>query len=162
MCSTRILTRRDVLKGATAVGAVARLPGASVSFAGRQDEQTRDIATMRQLFLDNWIVERTSGLERTLHQPEKKGLIQEADGRPWERGYVSWFGYRTTSGRTAMTGRSIRAGRSAWATSCGCTTMRLAGIIWAGRRITPLTIKTGDRFLSLLLRQGPLGLRTSP
>ncbi|MFV1968324.1 MAG: twin-arginine translocation signal domain-containing protein, partial [Pirellulaceae bacterium] len=91
MYSTRVLTRRDVLKGATALGAAACLPGTSVSFADGQDAETRAIATTRQLFLDNWIVERTSGLERTLHQPEKKGLIQEADGRPWERGHVNWF-----------------------------------------------------------------------
>jgi len=91
MCSVRVLTRRDVLKGATALSATACLRGTGVSFAGEQNEEACDIATTRQLFLDNWIVERTNGLERTLHQPEKKGLIQEADGRPWQRGYVSWF-----------------------------------------------------------------------
>ena len=76
-------------KGAAAVGAAACVPGVSVSFAVGQDEETRDIATARQLFLDNWIVAQTNGLKRTLHQPEKKGLIQEADGRPWERGFVN-------------------------------------------------------------------------
>ena len=44
MCSTRVLTRRDVLKEATAVGAVACLPGTSVSFAGGKDEETRGIS----------------------------------------------------------------------------------------------------------------------
>jgi len=91
MRSARDLTRRDVLKGATAVGAAACMPGTSVGLVGGRDEEVRDIAAERQLFLDNWIVERTNGLKRTLHQPEKKGVIQEADGRPWERGHVDWL-----------------------------------------------------------------------
>jgi len=91
LSSARVLTRRDVLKGAAAAGAAVCLPGTSTGVAGGPNEETRDIATARQLFLDDWIVERTRGLQRTLHQPEKKGLIEEADGRPWERGYVNWF-----------------------------------------------------------------------
>lgn len=41
-----------------------------------------------QYFFDDWIVEESSGFKRTMHQPTKKGLIKEADGRDWERGGV--------------------------------------------------------------------------
>lgn len=54
-----------------------------------------------QLFLDDWIVEKASGLERVLHRPKKAGLIREADGRPWERGSVSSV-FRDREGRFHM------------------------------------------------------------
>lgn len=39
----------------------------------------------RQLFLDDHIVERIEGLERTLHRPRKRGLVLKPD-QPWEKG----------------------------------------------------------------------------
>ena len=92
MNKARLVTRRDVLKKGAALGAASlagigfRLAGAD---AGPGDGQPRNIGTTKQLFLDNRIVERMTGLKRTLHQPEKKGVIEDSDGRPWERGGVS-------------------------------------------------------------------------
>src|SRR6266446_5994007 len=41
-----------------------------------------------QFLLDDWIVAERKGLQRVLHRPRKRGLIQEADGRDWERGSI--------------------------------------------------------------------------
>lgn len=49
-------------------------------------ERPRAIASEPQLFLDEWIVERSRGIARTLHRPTKHGLIKHADGSDWERG----------------------------------------------------------------------------
>ena len=39
-----------------------------------------------QLFLDDHLIASMTGLERIVHRPVKQGLIQEANGAPWERG----------------------------------------------------------------------------
>lgn len=57
----------------------------SVAQAG---EPAKIVGAEPQLFLDDWIVAESTGLKRTLHQPAKKGLIKEADGRDWQRGSV--------------------------------------------------------------------------
>jgi hypothetical protein len=66
-----------------------------------------EIGSETQLFLDDWIVERMSGLRRTLHQPVKKGLVKEADGRDWESGdvYLGNIVCRDSRGRFHMTYR---------------------------------------------------------
>lgn len=75
------LDRRTFLKASAATAAVLRArPLRAV------EPEPVTIGTGPQLFLDHWLVDRTSGLQRTLHQPDKKGLIQEADGRPWQYG----------------------------------------------------------------------------
>lgn len=54
------------------------------------DEKNRvkavEIANETQLLLDDYIIGQMTGLERTFHKPQKKGLIEEADGSDWERG----------------------------------------------------------------------------
>ncbi len=42
-----------------------------------------DIGSQRQLFLDNFIIERVDGLERVMHQPVKRGAVIKPD-QPWE------------------------------------------------------------------------------
>ena len=44
----------------------------------------------RQLFLDDYIVERIEGLTRTMHQPEKRGPVLKAE-EPWEGVYIGIF-----------------------------------------------------------------------
>jgi len=48
--------------------------------------KTVEIANETQLLIDYYIIGEMTGLERTLHKPQKKGLIKEADGSDWERG----------------------------------------------------------------------------
>ncbi|MEO2036807.1 MAG: hypothetical protein ABGZ35_32430 [Planctomycetaceae bacterium] len=43
------------------------------------------IGAQRQLFLDDYIVEQIEGLQRTMHQPVKRGAVIEPD-QPWEIG----------------------------------------------------------------------------
>ena len=45
-----------------------------------------EIANETQLLLDDYIIGQMTGLERTFHKPQKKGLIKEANGSDWERG----------------------------------------------------------------------------
>ncbi|NUM56227.1 MAG: hypothetical protein HUU46_21520 [Candidatus Hydrogenedentes bacterium] len=63
-----------VIIGAPALAAVPR--------------RVRDIGSEPQLFLDDWLIESVDGVRRTLHSPDKRGLLKEEDGRDWERGDV--------------------------------------------------------------------------
>ncbi|MBC8356381.1 MAG: hypothetical protein H8E66_30755 [Planctomycetes bacterium] len=49
-----------------------------------------DIGSQRQLFLDDFIVERIDGLTRTMHQPVKRGPVLKAE-EPWEGVYIGVF-----------------------------------------------------------------------
>jgi hypothetical protein len=49
-----------------------------------------DIGSRRQLFLDDFIVERIDGLTRTMHQPVKRGPVLKAE-EPWEGVYIAVF-----------------------------------------------------------------------
>jgi len=48
-----------------------------------QSQETVNVCTQRQLFLDDFIVERTEGLKRTMHQPVKRGAVIQPD-QTWE------------------------------------------------------------------------------
>jgi hypothetical protein len=80
------LSRRSFLaqSSALAVGAAAARP----SFALAGGDGPLQIGSEPQLLIDDWIIESSEGLKRTLHQPQKQGLIKEADGRDFERGGV--------------------------------------------------------------------------
>jgi len=79
------MNRRRFLKASTILGtAVASAP--RVLWA--EPTSVANIGLETQLFLDDWIIERMNGLKRTLHQPKKKGLLKEADGRDWLNGDV--------------------------------------------------------------------------
>ena len=79
-----------------------------VSRAAEQaDAAPLDIADEPQLFLDDWIIDRSRNLTRTLHQPKKHGLIKNADGTDWDRGdvYHGNIVCRDAAGRFHMTYR---------------------------------------------------------
>jgi hypothetical protein len=106
-----MLDRRQFLQG-SAAGCLFTA-GAAHARAAEESKpsRARDVASETQLFLDDWLVERISGLQRVLHQPEKKGLIQNADGSPWDRGdcYAADGNLvcRDSAGRFHMTYRYI-------------------------------------------------------
>ena len=58
------IRRRDVLKRAAVAGAACTMFGRSDS---AKDNSTLDIGPESQHLIDDWIVERTDGLTRTLH-----------------------------------------------------------------------------------------------
>ncbi|MFN0170907.1 MAG: hypothetical protein ACKV22_31200 [Bryobacteraceae bacterium] len=66
--------------------------------------QTLDIGTETQLFLDDYAVDRVSGLTRSLHSPVKKGLIQDEKGGDFGIGgvYVGNLVTRDNRGRFHM------------------------------------------------------------
>src|SRR5438105_3848605 len=78
--------RRRFMKSAAALSAAALACVASLTGAAAGDPV--DPLKEPQLFLDDWLIAEMKGLRRTLHQPKKHGLIQEADGRDWDRGDV--------------------------------------------------------------------------
>jgi hypothetical protein len=98
-----MLSRRRFIQSAAAVGALAPF----ISFPTRADEVPLDIADEPQLFLDDWLIDRSTNLTRTLHPPKKHGLIKNADGSDWERGdvYMGNIVCRDDSGRFHMTYR---------------------------------------------------------
>src|SRR5688500_16748520 len=79
-----MVTRRSFVRAAASVGVSAPF----ITFPARADGAPFAVADESQLFLDDWAVDRMSGLTRTLHQPKKQGLIKHADGSDWDRGDV--------------------------------------------------------------------------
>ncbi len=113
-----------------------------------------------QLFLDDEIIAELKDLRRVLHQPRKAGLIQEADGRPWELGdQISVV--RDLGGRFHMTYRfawpdpsvrdlhpSIGADKAHWFRQTTGYAVSGDGIRWT----KPV----------LGVTEGPTGFRTAP
>lgn len=100
-------SRRGFLKDCTAIGTGAWLVTPGFLFATSESDPPIAVDFEPQLFLDDAVVARADGLSRTLHPPVKKGLIQEADGRPWDRGdvYHGNIVCRDAAGRFHMTYR---------------------------------------------------------
>lgn len=70
-------------------------------------ERPMEIGTEPQLFLDDHIIANQAGFTRKLHQPQKQGLIKQADGSEWDLGsvYGGNIVCRDNSGRFHMTYR---------------------------------------------------------
>jgi hypothetical protein len=79
------VTRRSFIQGSLA-SATAVAIGVRPSGLLASPTEVVDIADQTQLLLDDWLVAELRNLKRTLHRPHKHGLIQEADGRDWQRG----------------------------------------------------------------------------
>ena len=97
------LTRRSFLGTSAAALAIRGLTPVRCRAA---ETPAIDIAHEPQLFLDDEVIADSRGFRRTLHKPEKKGLILEADGHPWERGGAMSV-VRDASGRFHMTYRFL-------------------------------------------------------
>jgi hypothetical protein len=99
-----MLSRRDFLKSSIVLSTAL---GSSLAMVRAQERPAVNIASETQLFLDDWIIERMDGLERTLHSAEKKGLLKEADGRNWTMGdvYMGNIVCQDSRGRFHMTYR---------------------------------------------------------
>lgn len=163
------LTRRGFL--GCAVGAAMALGAAGRRAVGQ--EAVLDIGSEPQSFLDDWIVDRMEGLSRTLHQPEKKGLIQEADGRDWERGgvYPGNSVYRDARGRFHMIylylwwdpgvrdlHPYIGEDRAHWFRSATAYATSTDGIRWEKPRIGLIEGPTGFRRVEGFPFEEPIGL----
>ncbi|MBI3862664.1 MAG: hypothetical protein HY290_12305 [Planctomycetia bacterium] len=101
------ISRRDFLVQTSAGAAgLAWAPGRGVA-AAAEERAAIPVGRETQLVIDDAIIERRTGLARTLHQPKKRGLIKEADGRDWERGavYVGKIVCRDNAGKFHMTYR---------------------------------------------------------
>lgn len=81
---TTSIPRRRFLASCAAGVFLAR-PNAHAAEEPRDSRRTLS-AGESQLFVDDHLIASTSGLERVVHRPAKQGLIQEADGTPWQRG----------------------------------------------------------------------------
>jgi hypothetical protein len=97
-----VLDRRVFLRSSVALTA-----GGVLVATARAAPSPPDVGGEVQLLLDDWIVAEKQGLRRVLHRPRKRGLIQEADGRDWERGsiYHGNIACRDRGGRFHMTYR---------------------------------------------------------
>lgn len=80
------MNRRDYLRLTAGIAPAKLLYLPTVSL-GAVDSPI-DMGLEPALFVDDWCVERMSGMSRTLHPPRKMGLIKEADGSDWRRGDV--------------------------------------------------------------------------
>lgn len=78
-------TRRNFLRSCV-TGASAFICSTACS---RPERVPFRLGSDAQLFLDGALLEESTDLSRTLHQPRKHGLIEEADGSPWTRGHLT-------------------------------------------------------------------------
>src|SRR3954454_8522433 len=76
-----ISTAIGVLQAAEAIGSVAALP----------------VNEHWQLFLDDYIIARSTGFDRVVHHPQPRGLVIPAD-KPWETAGAEML-YGTPVGR---------------------------------------------------------------
>ncbi len=100
---TRRLNRREFIKRTAAAG-VSLPVGRTIRAAAASMPDQSEFGARAHLFLDDENIAEMQGLRRVLHQPRKEGLIQEADGRPWELGDQMSV-VRDLSGRFHMTYR---------------------------------------------------------
>src|SRR5262245_33890612 len=93
--SVRICPGADVMRNQSVFdrrrflqSSFALTTGAILAATARAAPAPVEVGSEVQLLLDDWIIAEKKGLRRVLHQPRKRGLIQEADGRDWERGSI--------------------------------------------------------------------------
>ncbi|MGE3316177.1 MAG: hypothetical protein AB7O26_13760 [Planctomycetaceae bacterium] len=100
-----MLSRRRFLGCAAAgIGGGMLAAGLPTTLAA---EKPHSIGAEPQLFLDDFLIAEQRGFTRKLHQPEKQGLIRNADGSDWDVGsvYQGNIVCRDASGRFHMTYR---------------------------------------------------------
>lgn len=100
------INRREFLSRSTAtVAGVTLAARGRIAFAVA--DEPIDIGRETQLLIDDALVQSSAGLTRTLHQPQKQGLIKNADGSDFDRGgvYVGKLVCRDNAGKFHMTYR---------------------------------------------------------
>ncbi|HMC64859.1 MAG TPA: hypothetical protein VKI65_07955, partial [Gemmataceae bacterium] len=80
------LGRRSFIQQVGATGIALPFAISTSGAAESAAPKVQDVGLASQLFLDDRVVESMQRLQRKLHRPKKTGLIQEADGSPWQRG----------------------------------------------------------------------------
>jgi hypothetical protein len=78
--------RRSFVKVTAAAGLSLPLGLLRVQSVAAEVRDKVGLGEKAKLFLDDEVIAEMKGLRRVLHQPRKAGLIEEADGRPWELG----------------------------------------------------------------------------
>jgi hypothetical protein len=120
-----------------------------------------------QLFLDDFTVDRLTGVKRVLHPPDRKGLVQDEAGREFGTGgvYLGNIVYRDGRGVFHMLYRypwddpsvaplhpSIGVDKAHWFRELTGYATSIDGIRWKKPRLGPATdLELGVRSCSLLL-----------
>src|SRR5438093_7901622 len=154
------LNRRAFLRATAAAGASFPLGLLRMESAAAEVGDKVEFGGRTRLLLADEVIAEMKGLRRVLHQPRKAGLIEEADGRPWELGdQISVV--RDLKGRFHMTYRfhwpdpsvrdlhpSIGPDKAHWFRQTTAYAVSADGIRWA----KPV----------LGLAEGPTGFRRAP
>lgn len=86
--------RRDWLKGAGVLGVAAVSSHAWAVQSGWADESNdtdlREIGSRRELFVDNFLIERLDDVETKMHQPQPREVVIVCD-EPWEGNTSAYF-----------------------------------------------------------------------
>src|SRR5207249_8691917 len=80
------LNRRSFVKATAAAGVSLPLGLFRMGSAAAEVGDKVEFGGRTRLLLADEVIAEMKGLRRVLHQPRKAGLIEEADGRPWELG----------------------------------------------------------------------------
>ena len=155
---THLIARRSFLASCAAGALLARTDNRA---AGEScDDEPASLTDEWQLFLDDRLIETSSGLERRVHRPVKQGLIQEADGAPWQRGDGAAV-VRDRDGRFHMYYRFLWEDPSVRDLHPGIGNDKAH---WFRRTVGYAVSEDGIRWTKPILRlfEGPTGFRTAP
>jgi hypothetical protein len=87
------MTRRQWLKVSATIGAAAlgdSLLWRPVAAVAAAESSTINIASRRELFVDDFLIERLSGAELQLHRPEPRDVVLVCDA-PWEGNTSAYY-----------------------------------------------------------------------
>jgi hypothetical protein len=132
----------------------------SARAAEARESRQVTVAGESQLFLDDHLIESSTGLERIVHQPSRQGLIEEADGASWERGDAPAV-VRDAQGRFHLYYRFLWEDPSVRDLHPGIGNDRAH---WFRRTVGYAVSDDGIRWSKPVLRlfDGPTGFRTAP
>ena len=100
--SSHPLTRRQWLKTSAAIG-TAMLGGTVIPFRSATASQPTviDLGSRRELFVDDFLIERLTGGKLTLHKPEAKDVALVCDA-PWEGNTSAYYAIFPDGDRVRM------------------------------------------------------------
>ena len=131
------LSRRDWLKAAagwSAAAGAAGLPRAAAAGSAEAAPPALDIGSRRELFVDDYLIERLQGAELRLHAPTPREIAIR-ENEPWEGIYSGYHTVVQDGELLRLYYRGLPVARHALDTEVTCVAESRDGIHWARPRL---------------------------
>jgi hypothetical protein len=113
-----------------AVFSMAATVGAQNGLSATASQETLEIGSRLELFVDDWLIERMEGTELKLHEPHPSGMALRFD-RPWEGSFSGYITVIKDGDRFRMYYRGLAsAGQDGSTNECTCYAESTDGIVW--------------------------------